>query len=97
MNRQQLKDMENQIQQMFDSLSDSEFDALLTEAGFEVEEGNGEVIFEGQKSFEIPVNWSFKKTFSSKANKKPLGNFNMKISLNHLGEKNPRLPYGIAS
>ncbi|MGG3045877.1 hypothetical protein ABEO76_22440 [Bacillus anthracis] len=97
MNSRQLKEMENRIQQMFDNLSDSEFDALLQEAGFEVGEGKGEVIFEDQNYFEIPSNWNFKSAFSCKSITKPIGNVNMTISLKHLGEKNPRLPLGLAS
>lgn len=61
MRKEDIREMESRIDQMFSSMSDEEFVALLEESGFEVMEGNGEIVYENpQTQFEIRTNYKLK-------------------------------------
>ncbi|MCU7668173.1 MULTISPECIES: hypothetical protein [Bacillus cereus group] len=61
MRKENISEMESRIDQMFKSLSDEEFVSLLGESGFEVMEGNGEIIYEDpQTEFEVKTNYKLK-------------------------------------
>lgn len=40
-----MRDIKKEVEELFKNMSDDEFDSMLIDAGFEVEHGNGEVIF----------------------------------------------------
>lgn len=45
-----MRDIKKEVETLFNNLSDQDFDEMLNEAGFGVQEGNGEIIYKDTNS-----------------------------------------------